>query len=226
MVDQDKSMSAMIQNDEEKEWMLPLLKLRDELDVTNDRHLRDYRRMNGFVQIFRGRNIPGPYTQSSRAHWLRRVLEAQTWIRRQGPANVREIELISLPELHEIRRIWVIEKHEIEDLLPSIYVDATGADFPGERVDNGLVFGRSEMEVLREVCGKDRVHYELARELLGVAQGYRGQLRRAGLHEALEKSIRKHFFASETEAVDRAISRQEAYDKVNEGRGEGRKNVT
>lgn len=33
LVEQDKSMSAMIQNDEEKEWMLPLLTLRDKLDA-------------------------------------------------------------------------------------------------------------------------------------------------------------------------------------------------
>ena len=33
LVDKDKSMSAMIQNDEEKEWMLPLLELRNDLDL-------------------------------------------------------------------------------------------------------------------------------------------------------------------------------------------------
>ena len=43
-------MSAMIQNDEEKEWMLPLLELRNALDIADDRHLRDFRRMNGSVQ--------------------------------------------------------------------------------------------------------------------------------------------------------------------------------
>ena len=42
-------MSAMIQNDEEKEWMLPLLELRDALDIPDDRPLRDFRRMNGKV---------------------------------------------------------------------------------------------------------------------------------------------------------------------------------
>ncbi|MCY7385632.1 MAG: DNA phosphorothioation system sulfurtransferase DndC, partial [Microcoleus sp. CAN_BIN18] len=33
MVSQDKSMEAMIQNDEEKEWMQPLLDIRNELDI-------------------------------------------------------------------------------------------------------------------------------------------------------------------------------------------------
>ena len=43
---ENPSMQAMIQNDQEKEWMLPLLELRNELDG-DDRSLRDFRRMNG-----------------------------------------------------------------------------------------------------------------------------------------------------------------------------------
>ena len=121
LVDKDKSMSAMIQNDEEKEWMLPLLELRNELDVADDRHLRDFRRMNGTVQLFHDQPIPGPYTQEARERWLRKLLEAQTWIRGNGPAHVRSLELITLEELEEIRRIWVVDKHEFEDRLPAIY---------------------------------------------------------------------------------------------------------
>ena len=59
LVDKDKSMSAMIQNDEEKEWMLPLLELRNALDVADDRHLREFRRMSGKVQLFHDRPIHG-----------------------------------------------------------------------------------------------------------------------------------------------------------------------
>jgi len=43
MVSQDKSMEAMIQNDEEKEWMQPLLDIRNDLDEKNDRDRRDFR---------------------------------------------------------------------------------------------------------------------------------------------------------------------------------------
>src|ERR1700722_754824 len=95
LVDKDKSMSAMIQNDEEKEWMLPLLELRNDLDVADDRHLRDFRRMNGSVQLFHDRPIPGPYTQDARERWLTRLLEAQAWIRANGPEYVRSLELIT-----------------------------------------------------------------------------------------------------------------------------------
>ena len=90
LVDKDKSMSAMIQNDDEKEWMLPLLELRDRLDVADDRHLRDFRRMNGRVQLFGDRLIHGPYLQLVREDWLRELLEAQRWIREHAPENVRD----------------------------------------------------------------------------------------------------------------------------------------
>ena len=106
LVDRDKSMNAMIQNDQEKEWMLPLLELRNELDISDDRHLRDFRRMSGDVQLFHDKPIPGPYVQSARERWLSKVLQAQQWVREHGPEHVRNIYLISLEELHEIRRIW------------------------------------------------------------------------------------------------------------------------
>lgn len=217
LVDKDKSMSAMIQNDDEKEWMLPLLELRNELDLPDDRHLRDFRRMNGLVQIFNGRNIPGPYTQTSREHWLRRVLDAQTWIRRNAPENVRNIELITLPELHEIRRIWVTEKHELEDSLPRIFQETTGEDFPAEKLDANLVFGAEEIEILRQICGDNQIHFELSRELLGIAQRFRTQSRRAGLYDALERALKRNFYDDETDAVDRAMRRHKAIEKARNG---------
>jgi len=80
-------MSAMIQNDEEKEWMAPLLELRNALDEP-DHHKRDFRRMSGTVQLFNNdtRPIPGPYTQATREDWLRRLLAAQEIVRNHPKA--------------------------------------------------------------------------------------------------------------------------------------------
>src|SRR4051812_312111 len=74
VVEKDRSMEAMIKNDEEKVWMTPLLELRNELDKPDDRDRRDFRRMNGSVQLFHGRTIPGPYTKEWRGGSGRRVL--------------------------------------------------------------------------------------------------------------------------------------------------------
>lgn len=220
LVEKDKSMHAMIQNDEEKEWMLPLLELRNQLDPPNtpdaDRHLRDFRRMNGAVQLYNGRPIPGPYKQDVREMWLRRVLQAQQHIRENGPEEVCDIELISLQELEEIRRIWVVEKHEIEDTLPRVYEDTTGAPYPGGSLDDNLLMGATEMELLRELCGPDELHFQLVRELLSVEKRHKSMLRRAGLFEALEASFYRNFYDNEDDAVERARHRQDALGEAKE----------
>ena len=55
--------------------------------------------MNGHVQLFHDRTIPGPYKKEAREYWLRRVLEAQQSARKNGPADFRDIQLITLDEL-------------------------------------------------------------------------------------------------------------------------------
>lgn len=214
LVDQDRSMSAMIQNDEEKEWMLPLLELRNALDVADDRHLRDFRRMNGTVQLFHDKPIPGPYTQAAREDWLRRLLLAQTWIRDNGPDYVRSLELVSIAELEEIRRLWVVEKHEFEDRLPAIYRDAVGRPYPGRPLDEHLPLGSEMVASLHAVAGDDRLHFELVRELLDIEQRHRARVRRAGLFESLEKALRRGFYDDEADATERARKREATFDRA------------
>ena len=51
MVEKDKSMEAMIANDDEKAWMAPLLEFRNEFgDEESDRDRRSFRKMGGFLQ--------------------------------------------------------------------------------------------------------------------------------------------------------------------------------
>ena len=209
-------MTAMVQNDQEKEWMRPLLDLRNDLDFrgkgigdisNSDRHLRDFRRITGNVQLFHDKTIPGPYTQAARSTWLTKLLSAQSWIRKNGPKEFQGIELITLPELEEIRRIWVLEKHELEDTLPRIYEEATGAPYPGQALDDALVLGAEDMKELEALCEGDRLHYELTRELLSVERQERSQGRRAKLYDKLEKSFRKHFYDNESDATAYAQKR-------------------
>jgi DNA sulfur modification protein DndC len=207
LVEKDKSMSAMIQNDQEKEWMLPLLELRNELDVADDRHLRDFRRLTGRVQLLNDqlRLIPGPYTQSSREAWLAKLLRAQKWIRDNGPESVREIQLITIDELETIRRIWVLEKHEIEDNIPTIYAECMGENYPGKPIDEGQPFGREQLELLREISGTNELHYQMVRELLNVERRYQTQAKRSKLFTDLEDAIKKGFFDGEEDATRYAV---------------------
>lgn len=230
LVEKDKSMSAMIQNDEEKEWMLPLLNLRNALDFrrnsegelddeASDHHLRDFRRMHGTVQLMQnGEAIPGPYTQDSRERWLRMLLEAQTHIRRNGPKDVKELELITLDELQEIRRIWVIEKHEIEDRLPRIYRETTDSAYPGRRLDDSLALQADDLALLREVCGSDPIHYELTRDLLSIERQQRSGARRSAHYERLEKTFTRHYYKNAADAVDSARRKAQAKEAAEAGK--------
>lgn len=217
LVEQDRSMAAMIQNDSEKQWMQPLLDLRNELDLTDDRHLRDFRRMSGQVQLYNDRPIPGPYTQESREHWLRKLLQAQRWIRENGPAHVRELELISEAELKEIRRIWVLDKHELEDSLPRIYEEITGEQYPWGDLDYNQPFGHDEMQILRELCEGDELHFQLIRELLDIEVGYRTHAKRKGLFEALERAFQRNGYAGIEDATARARQRRDILKAAKEG---------
>lgn len=228
LVDKDKSMSAMIQNDDEKDWMLPLLEFRNNYldfrpkdgsrDEQTDRERRDFRRMNGSITLYNDRAVHGPYTQDSRIELLRELLVAQEDVRElgreKGIKHAENMDLIHLDELEEIRRIWVMDKHETEDILPVVYEEATKRPYPGKALGENLVFGRDELVLLKEVCGDDRIHYELARELLDVERQYRTMSRRAGLFNAIDGAISRGFFDGEDDATQFALERQKGKQDI------------
>ena len=224
LVNQDKSMEAMILNDEAKEWMQPLLDIRRELDIKNDRDKRDFRRIFGKVQLFE-RNvdgevsvepIPGPYTKKWREHWLRRVLEAQTQIRQTAPEEFKEITLIQPEELSEIRRIWLEEKHEFDDSLPRIYKDVTGEEFKDLRRGIGSsLLGLDEWNTLEEICGEDAMHLELMAKLLDTERQYHVKSYRTGIFQSLEKCFESSS-RSKKDAIDNARLKRDLKTAVEE----------
>jgi DNA sulfur modification protein DndC len=220
LVDKDRSMSAMIQNDEEKEWMLPLLRFRDLIDfrsggkLEGDRDKRDFRKMGGNIQYYRERLVHGPYTQEARSMLLGELLKAQYWIQKNGPSDVSSIELITLEELQEIRRIWVVEKHEIEDNLPDIYEKEMGLPFPVPSLGESLPFNKEEIELLKTVCEENVHDYELIRGLIDVEHRYRTMVSRRGLFNDLENVFSKYIYEDEEDALDMAKRRNDAQEKA------------
>jgi DNA sulfur modification protein DndC len=234
IVNKDKSMEAMIQNDQEKEWMQSLLDIRNELDIKDDWDKRDFRRIWGEVQLFE-RNvdgeisvepIPGPYTKYWREHWLRRVLEAQTQMRRTAPENMRDITLITPEELSEIRRIWLEEKHEFDDSLPRIYMEVTGEAFldPRPGADYSLL-GSDEWAVLEEICEGDGMHLELMAKLLDTERQYRKMSRRVGIYDSLEQCF-KTSSRSPEEAIKNAHYKRDLKTAAGSGNVEKVKQLT
>lgn len=217
MVDEDKSMGAMIRNDTEKDWMLPLLDFRNELANKDDRSLRDFRRMTGVVTVFNGRLIHGPYTQEVREKWLRKLLRIQKILQENGPEEVKSIELISIEELLEIRKIWIVKKCELEDNLPNIYKEETGKDLPVKQFDENTMFGPSEMALLKNLCDGDELHFQLIRELLAVEKKYQMMANRAGLFDQLKDTVRHHFWRDEEDATERALVHKKALEEAESG---------
>jgi DNA sulfur modification protein DndC len=225
MVNQDKSMEAMIQNDEEKEWLQPLLDFRNELDIENDRDKRDFRRIYGKVELFERRKeeeteivpIPGPYTKYWREHWLRRVLEAQVKVRKNAPEDMKDITLITQEELSEIRRIWLEEKHEFDDSLPRIYEEVTGEPFMDSRPGVGhSLLGSDEWDILSDVCGEDMMHLELMAKLLDTERQFYTKSRRVGIYGDLEKCFETSS-RSQDDAIENAHKKRNLKNAVSDG---------
>jgi DNA sulfur modification protein DndC len=205
LVDRDKSMEAMVLNDESKEWMEPLLEFRDELDfraedrLELERQNRDFRRITGHIQFFERNvegtkqkevaNIPGPYLKPWREHLLTRLLETQAEVRQHAPEEMKDISLISMEELSEIRRIWLEEKHEFDDVLPRIYLEVTGKTFDDPRQGAGNHhLGSDEWNLLAELTD-DPIHLERLARLLDTERQYLTLSRRKGILDDLDRIL-------------------------------------
>ena len=129
-----------------------------------------------------------------------------------GPPEMAELTLISLDELHEIRRLWLYDKHEFDDALPRIYQEVTGEAFAVRAADDNLL-GPDDWKMLAEVCGDDERFFEIQADMLDVERKYRGMTRRAGVFDALEDCLRAGQFANEEEAI-RIRTEQEARRKA------------
>ena len=228
MVSEDKSMSAMIANDEEKDWMYPLLALRNEIDVNDanrekkldklrrDKARRDFRRMNGSLTVHISKHgadiVPGPYIQNFREELLQKVLQAQVAVQQMGPPEVKNLELLPLEELEEIRRIWVEEKLEVEDNLPSLYEKIIGKPYPGERRSHHPVLNKNVLEKLKNYCAEqddnDGLMYQQIRAVMAIANKHKNQLRRANLSTELNESLEKGAFSSLEDAKTFALERK------------------
>lgn len=209
MVEKDKSMESMITNDDEKAWMTPLLEFRNEFgDEEHDRERRSFRKMGGSLQGSYGQLHHGPYKKEVREYWLRRLLGIQLEVNNNGPEEFSDLELISMDELKIIRRIWVFDKHEFDDSLPSIYEDVLGKEFDDpEWIADGN-FGEREWEILREtcndVCEREGIHGELIFEMLyslvDIENRSNSVIGRKGIVDALEHCIKSTFYEDEEDA--------------------------
>jgi len=220
MVEQDKSMAAMIMNDSEKEWMTPLLEFRNEIgDAEADRSRRDFRRMTGSTHVFKGRLVHGPYIKSIREGWLRKLLTIQSEINQNGPEEFRNLELITIEELNKIRQIWLDEKHEFDDSLPDIYQEVTGRDFVSSHRNPETSFGKEEWGILSDVCHAlypdEKLLFEMTARIVDIERKSSDLKQRRGVLGDIEAQIKRGYFRNEEDAE--AFTKAKVQRKKNMG---------
>lgn len=211
MVAQDKSMEAMISNDEEKAWMTPLLEFRNKFgDEENDRDRRSFRKMAGYLQGSYKQLHHGPYKKEIREEWLRDLLEIQKNINENGPEEFSDLELITLQELRNIRRIWVLEKHEFDDSLPRIYKEVTDKEFEDLEWIAPEAFRQEEWEILKDVVKElypdQELAFEMAYSLIDIENHSNSLNQRKGVSDSLKACIQRTFYKNEEDATEYYLS--------------------
>lgn len=212
MVEEDKSMAAMIMNDSEKEWMLPLLQFRNNIgNAELDRERRDFRRMTGNVKLYKSRLVHGPYKKEVREEWLRELLKIQKNINLSGPEEFNDLKLITEEELNIIRKIWLEEKHQFDDSLPRIYYEETGKELPLFNNKKESVFAKREWDVLKEVCEElykdEELMLDLSSRILDVEKQYFETNKRKGIYQEIENQLKRCFYCNEEAAVAYATAK-------------------
>ena len=218
MVTEDKSMAAMIQNDEEKSWMLPMLEFRNYIagDWDTDRKRRDFRRKDGRLTWHNGRLVHGPYTQKTREEFLEHLLEVEKLVHEIGPDEIKNVPLITKEELQMIRQIWLDEKHEFEDRVPVIYEKVTGKPYSDQLISKNKYFGAEEASLLQAVCSEfyadEELMPELQRALLDTEAKAAAMSNKRNVILNFEKEIEKAIYRNERDAELVAMDRAKRFN--------------
>ncbi len=199
VVEKDKSMENLIDSGED--WMQPLLELRQELKDTQDPEkkleIREFKRRDGKVMFYTDgteKITPGPYKIDFRKEFLRKLLEAQNSVRKNGPDP--KMSLILEDELHEIQRIWRMEQGDWENSVYQICEQVTGEKISPIQEDLGG-FSKVEQEILDEVCEKNNVPKLLVSKLLHAEFDSQGMTRHSKVYGKIGKILSEEWRGEE-----------------------------
>ncbi len=229
VVNEDTSLKNTIENGED--WMEPLLELREELKETQDpakrRHVRDLKRRIGQMKLVNdtvkegfdkkireskmqledndGKPdpysllIPGPYTLEFCMEFLQKLLQAQKKIRRTGPDP--HMSLITEDELHEIQRIWRMERGDWKNSVYQIFekVMEQKLELPQEDLTG---FGKIEQETLEVICTKNNVSNILVSKLLNAEYESQGMTRHSKIYPKINRILSEEWRDDLNDIVD------------------------
>ena len=156
MVKEDKSLRNFI--DHGSTELIPLRDFRNWLvELRSDPTARDYRRRNGSVYLMpNGEYGRGPFTMEARKEILRRLLQLEV---------DTGFELISVPELKMIDKMWEDEGDLSRRALVDIYFEVKHERLPWDQYKHAK-YCEEDIHLIKELCSKHDVPFDLMSKLM------------------------------------------------------------
>ncbi|MFT6528597.1 MAG: DNA sulfur modification protein DndC [Psychrosphaera sp.] len=225
VVTRDRAMESLIQNGEQ--WMTPLLKYRNILSRSTSPKLkkkyRNHIRRDGRLafktlkedkeRVLTDDYTTGPYLLKYRQHAMRLLLNIQKQFNEQG----RDVELITVDELHAVRHEWLNDPNEPDwdDTLPGIVFDTLGIKLDWT-IDDSNQFSLTEGQLLNDIAPKHGVSPQMVKKLIDVETQMSGLARRTGIFNRIGRLIQQDWESAETIIASNLDIRQSQMRQSNE----------
>jgi len=225
VVTRDRAMESLIQNGEQ--WMTPLLKYRNILSRSTSPKLkkkyRNHIRRDGRLafktlkedreRVLTDDYTTGPYKLKYRQHAMRLLLNIQKQFNNQG----RDVELITVDELHAVRHEWLNDPNEPDwdDTLPSIVFDALGIKLDWT-IDDSNQFSLTEGQLLNDIAPKHGVSPQMVKKLIDVETQMSGLARRTGIFNRIGRLIQQDWESADVIIASNLDIRQSQMRQSNE----------
>ena len=225
VVTKDRAMESLVQNGET--WMLPLLKYRNILSRSPSPKLkkkyRNHIRRDGRLafktlredgeKILTDDYTTGPYKLKYRKVALGLLLNIQKQLADSG----RDVELITVPELHAVRHEWLNDPNEPDwdDDLPIIFNEVFGYDLDWS-VDDTNQFSREDAALITEIAPEYGVSPQLVKKLIDLEISMSGLSRRTGIYKKIGRLIQQDWESAEEIIKQNKDSRQNQINQSKE----------
>lgn len=225
VVTKDRAMESLIQNGEE--WMTPLLKYRNILARSTSPKLkkkyRNHIRRDGRLafktlredkeRVLTDDYTTGPYLLKYRKLAMRLLLRQQ----KRFNDDKRNVELITVPELHAVRHEWLNDPNEPDwdDSLPTIVFEELGLKLDWN-VDDTNQFSQAEGELLNKIAPNYGVSPHMVKKLIDLETAMSGLARRRGIFDKIGKLIQQDWESAEEIIAGSLAIRQNQMRQTNQ----------